>query len=115
MTTRTGLWSRALSERRIEHVEASIAFCLSALDTADRQESGLALEKAGRLKSKIAALREQMQRFRELEPQVPAAPDQQISLADPDARAMAARSIGTDVVGCLCSAQERLSFQYVTS
>jgi hypothetical protein len=28
---------------------------------------------------------------------------------------MAARSIGTGVMGCLCSAQERLSFQYVTS
>ncbi len=100
----------ATQERRIEHVEASIASCLSALDTIDQQESGLVREKAGRLKNKIAALREQMQRFRELQPQVPAAPDQQISLADPDARAMATRSIGTDVVGCLCSAQERLIF-----
>jgi hypothetical protein len=61
-------------EQLIEQVEASIAHCLSALDTIDQQESGLAREKAGRLKNKIAALREQMQRFRELEPQVLAAP-----------------------------------------
>ncbi|QRM28500.1 IS1182 family transposase [Microvirga sp. VF16] len=85
--------------KRIEQVEASIAHYLSALDTADRQERELAQEKAGRLKDKIAALREQMQQFRELEQQVLAAPDQQISLTDPDARAMATRGIGTGVVG----------------
>ncbi|WP_457095019.1 transposase, partial [Microvirga sp. P5_D2] len=79
--------------KRIEQVEASIAHYLSALDTADRQESALAQEKAGRIKDKIAALREQMQQFRELEPQVLAAPDQQISLTDPDARAMTNRGI----------------------
>jgi transposase len=55
--------------------------------------------KAGRIKDKIAALREQMQQFRELEQQVLAAPDQQISLTDPDARAMTNRGIGTGIVG----------------
>src|SRR5918993_1355142 len=78
--------------KRIEQVEASIAHYLSALDTADRQESELAQEKAGRIRDKIAALREQMQ-------QVLAAPDQQISLTDPDARAMTNRGIGTGIVG----------------
>jgi transposase len=63
--------------KRIEQVEASIAHYLSALDTADRQESELAHEKAGRIRDKIAGLREQMQQFRELEQQVLAAPDQQ--------------------------------------
>jgi transposase len=85
--------------KRIEQVEASIAHYLSALDTADRQESELAQEKAGRIRDKIAALREQMQQFRELEQQVLAAPDQQISLTDPDARAMTNRGIGTGIVG----------------
>ena len=60
--------------KRIEQVEASIAHYLSALDTADRQESELAHEKAGRIRDKIAGLREQMQQFRELEQQVLAAP-----------------------------------------
>jgi transposase len=85
--------------KRIEQVEASIAHYLSALDTADRQESELAHEKAGRIRDKIAGLREQMQQFRELEQQVLAAPDQQISLTDPDARAMTNRGIGTGLVG----------------
>ena len=40
-----------------------------------------------------------MQQFRELEQQVLAAPDQQISLTDPNARAMTNRGIGTGIVG----------------
>jgi transposase len=42
--------------KRIEQVEVSIAHYLSALDTADRQESALAQEKAERIKNKIATL-----------------------------------------------------------
>src|ERR687893_214010 len=58
--------------KRIEQVEASIAHYLCALDTADRQESELAQEKVGRIRDKIAALRQQMQQFRELEQQAQA-------------------------------------------
>ena len=99
VNTRDKNFTPAKLAKRIEQVEASIAHYLSALDTADRQESELAQEKAGRIKDKIAALREQMQQFRELEQQVLAAPDQQISLTDPDARAMTNRGIGTGIVG----------------
>jgi transposase len=97
VNTRDKNFTPAKLAKRIEQVEASIAHYLSALDTADRQESELAQEKAGRIKDKIAALREQMQQFREQ--QVLAAPDQQISLTDPDARAMTNRGIGTGIVG----------------
>src|SRR6201993_3139252 len=45
---------------RMAQVEDSIARYLAALETADRQEGELAEAKAGRLKEKIAALREQM-------------------------------------------------------
>jgi hypothetical protein len=41
-----------------------------------------------RLKDKIAALKAQMQAFKAMEAEVHAAPDQQISLTDPGARAM---------------------------
>ena len=99
VNTRDKNFTSAKLAKRIEQVEASIAHYLSALDTADRQESELAQEKAGRIRDKIAALREQMQQFRELEQQVLAAPDQQISLTDPDARAMTNRGIGTGIVG----------------
>ena len=99
VNTRDKNFTPAKLAKRIEQVEASIAHYLSALDTADRQESELAEEKAGRIRDKIATLREQMQQFRELEQQVLAAPDQQISLTDPDARAMTNRGIDTGIVG----------------
>jgi transposase len=55
--------------------------------------------KAVRLKDKIASLKTQMQAFKALEVEVHAAPDQQISLTDPDARAMATNGKGTGMVG----------------
>ena len=72
--------------KRIEQVDASIARYLAALDRADREESDVAEVKSGRLKEKIAGLRRQMQALKEMAQQVQAAPDQQVSLTDPDAR-----------------------------
>ncbi len=83
----------------MEQVEASIGRYMAALETADRHDGEIAETKAVRLKEKIAALREQMKDFQALEVQVHAAPDQQISLTDPDARAMATNGKGTGVVG----------------
>jgi transposase len=99
VNTRDKNFTPAKIRKRMEQIEASIAHYLSALDTADRQESELAQEKAVRLTEKIAALKEQMQQFKELEQQVLAAPDQQISLTDPDARSMATSGKGTGIVG----------------
>ena len=84
---------------RIEQVEASIERYLAALETADRHEGELSEAKAGRLKQKIAALREQMAEFKAMEPVVRGAPDRQISLTDPDARSMATSGRGSGVVG----------------
>lgn len=86
-------------QRRIEQIEASIARYLSAMEAADRQESELARAKSVRLKERIAALREQMRQFRAMEKVVQAAPDQQVSLTDPDARSMATSGKGSGVVG----------------
>jgi len=85
--------------KRIEQVEASIARYLSALDHADRQDSDIAEAKATRLKEKIDGLRRQMQSLKEMEKQVQAAPDKQISLTDPDARSMATSGKGSGIVG----------------
>src|SRR6201997_3495371 len=68
--TRDKNFTRASIQRRMEQVEASIARYLKALETADRQEGELAEAKAGRLKEKIAALREQMADFQALEIEV---------------------------------------------
>src|ERR1700746_3457300 len=84
---------------RMEQVEASIARYLRALDRADREESDIAEAKSTRLKEKIAALRRQMQALKVMEQTVQDAPDQQVSLTDPDARSMATSGKGTATVG----------------
>jgi transposase len=85
--------------KRMEQVDASIARYLAALDRADRDESDVAEVKSARLKEKIAGLRRQMQCLKEMESTVQDAPDQQVSLTDPDARSMATSGRGTGVVG----------------
>ena len=99
VNTRDKNFTRASIKRRMEQVEASIERYMAALETADRHEGELAQAKGVRLKDKIAALREQMKDFQALEKAVHAAPDQQISLTDPDARAMATSGKGTGMVG----------------
>jgi transposase len=92
-------FTKAKLKKRMDQVEASIARYMAALETADRQEGGLAQAKSVRLKDKIAQLHEQMAAFKALEPVVRAAPDQQLSLSDPDARSMATSGRGSGVVG----------------
>jgi hypothetical protein len=93
-------FTRAKMERRLAQIEESVARYLSQLDTADRQEPSEALAtKTTRLKEKIAKLREEMRRLQALARRMLAAPDQQISLTDPDARSMATSGRGSGVVG----------------
>jgi transposase len=99
VNTRDKNFTRASIRRRMEQVEASIDRYLSALATADRHDGEIAKQKSVRLKDKLASLREQMRAFQALEVEVHAAPDQQISLTDPDARAMATNGKGTGMVG----------------
>jgi len=92
-------FTKAKLKKRMDQVEASIERYMAALETADRQEGELVQAKSVRLKEKIAALREQMAAFKALEPVVHAAPGQQVSLTDPDARSMATSGRGSGVVG----------------
>ncbi len=93
-------FTRAKVERRRAQLEESVARYLSQLDTADRQEPSEALAtKTARLKEKIAKLGEEMVRLEGLEARMLAAPDQQISLTDPDSRSMATSGRGSGVVG----------------
>jgi len=85
--------------RRMEQVDASITRYLATLDRADREDSDITEAKAVRLKEKIAGLRDQMQFLKEMQRAVEAAPDQQVSLTDPDARSMATSGRGTGIVG----------------
>jgi len=93
-------FTRAKMDRRMAQIEESVARYLQQLDTADRQETSEALKtKVGRLKEKIAKLKEEMGRLRALEARMLAAPDQQISLTDPDSRSMATSGRGSGIVG----------------
>jgi transposase len=93
-------FTRAKVERRRAQLEESIARYLSQLDTADRQEPSEALAiKTDRLKEKLAKLEEEMDKLAAIEKQMLAAPDQQISLTDPDSRSMATSGRGSGVVG----------------
>jgi hypothetical protein len=83
----------------MDQVEASIARYLRALDRADREESDIAEAKSTRLREKIVGLRQQMQALKVMEQAVRDAPDQQVSLTDPDARSMATSGKGTATVG----------------
>src|SRR6266487_942060 len=90
-------FTRAKMQRRMAQIEENIARYLADMDTADRAEPAIAAVKTSRLRDKIAALRQQMEQLKELEVRLLAAPDQQISLTDPDARSMNAR--GSGIVG----------------
>jgi transposase len=93
-------FTRAKVERRRAQLEESVARYLSQLDTADRQEPSEALAtKTARLKEKLAKLGDEMRRLDGLEARMLAAPDQQISLTDPDSRSMATSGRGSGVVG----------------
>ncbi len=100
VNSRDNNFTKGKLERRLAQIEESVARYLQQLDTADRQAPSEALKtKTSRLKEKIAVLREQMQRLEILKVQMLAAPDQQISLTDPDARSMATSGRGSGVVG----------------
>jgi transposase len=93
-------FTRAKMERRLAQIEESVARYLRQLDSADRQEPSEAREtKTARLKEKIAKLKEEVQRLNGLKTRMLAAPDQQISLTDPDSRSMATSGRGSGVVG----------------
>src|SRR6202451_251731 len=93
-------FTRAKMERRIAQIEESVARYLQQLDTADRQEPSEALKtKTSGLKEKIEKLKAQMRRGGAPREDMLAAPDQQISLTDPDARSMATSGRGSGVVG----------------
>lgn len=90
-------FTAAKLQRRMQEIEASIERYLVDMDTADRQEPAIAEVKTARLKDKITALKEQMKKLKVVEAELSEAPDQQISLTDPDARSMKTR--GTGIVG----------------
>lgn len=85
--------------RRKAHVEESIARYLAELEEADSAETGPATPRIEHLTERLASLRGRLRELEEIGQQLQAAPDEQVSLTDPDARAMATGSDHRGVVG----------------
>ena len=90
-------FTKAKMKRRLQQIDESIDRYLGQLASADRQESSE--DKSQRLEDKIARLKQEMAHLKKLEVRMLEAPDQQISLTDPDARSMATSGRGTGMVG----------------
>jgi len=84
---------------RQQQLDQSIARYLADLDRADRDPSLVPEERVEHLKEKLATVRAQMKKLEAIGRQLEVAPDQQISLTDPDARSMATSGRGTGMVG----------------
>ena len=95
VNSRAKNFTRGKLKKRLAEVEASIERYMSELDQADASAPP---EDTRPLKDRIAALEEEMDRLKKLEVRVLEAPDQQLSLTDPDARAMKGRGVSV-VVG----------------
>ena len=92
-------FTKAKMRRRLQQIDESIERYLGQIASADRQEAVIAEPKTQRLKDKIKALKQEMAKLKMLEVRMLAAPDEQVSLTDPDARSMATSGRGTGMVG----------------
>ena len=90
-------YTRAKLKRRLELIDESIEKYLGQIVSADRLDEAVAKGKTERLETKIEKLKKEIERLNEIEEQLLATPDKQISLTDPDARSM--RSTGNGIVG----------------
>ena len=84
---------------RLQQLDDSVQRYLTELDRADRDPSLVPAARVEHLKDKLLGVKAQMQKLREIEQQLAAAPDEQVSLTDPDARSMATSGRGTGIVG----------------
>ncbi len=92
-------FTRAKLAQSLAETDASIARYLAELDAADHAEEGEPGTRVARLNERIARLRAHMQKLREIETQLAASPDEQVSLVDQDSRSMATSGRGSGVVG----------------
>ena len=82
-------FTQAKLDKRMREVEHSIDRYLGAMETADRQASDVTETKTTHLHKKIEHLKQQMQDLKAMQARLKETPSGQISLTDPDARAMA--------------------------
>ncbi len=82
-------FTRGKVAKRLAQIDQCIDRYMGELDTADRQESDIAEARTSRLNEKIKTMKAQMEKFKQIQEHLEEVPGKQISLTDPDARAMA--------------------------
>lgn len=93
-------FTRAKITSRLAHLEKEVGRYLEEAERADRQETGAArAEKVAHLAGRYHRVRLEMDRMVRLRRELETSPDGQISLTDPDARAMATRAQHSGHVG----------------
>lgn len=93
-------FTRGKIASRIAHLEASIERYIDEMVQIDRQDEGeVRAEKVSNLGRRYGRIRQEIQRLQALGRAVEAAPDGQISLTDPDSRAMATSARRSGLVG----------------
>ena len=92
-------FSKGKIKKRREKIEQSIDNYLNEIKRADRLNPKDAKATKTKLKERLAKVQEEAQRLEFLEQRVLEAPDQQVSLTDPDARIMATRGRSSVMVG----------------
>jgi Transposase DDE domain len=84
---------------RMQQLDESIARYMSEVDRADREPALVTEARVEHIKEKVATVKKQMRKLKQIGKQMSQAPDGQISLTDPDARSMATSGRGTGMVG----------------
>jgi len=87
-------YTRKKLKNRFSQIDKSIDKYLKQIVSADRLETPVAKVKTERLEDKIKKLKKEVGRLNKVEAQLEASPDKQISLTDPDARAMRSHTAG---------------------
>ncbi|MDR9395144.1 MAG: IS1182 family transposase [Roseovarius sp.] len=85
---------------RLAHLEADVERYITEMVRIDRQEEGaVRAEKVAHLAQRYGRLKQEIEKLKAMEEALVDAPDGQISLTDPDARAMATSARNSGLVG----------------
>ena len=90
-------FTRKSVKRRLQKTQANIDRYLAKLDAVDKEEPEIREVTAAELRQKIASMEAKMEQLKAHEAAVEAHPDSQVSLTDPDARAMMKAGGGSTV------------------
>ena len=92
-------YTKAKVKRRIEAINKSLDRYFDQLDSFDRQEQPIPKAKIEHVHKQIDSLKRQMREVQSIESVIEDVPDQQLSLTDPDARAMSTNARSSGSVG----------------